>query len=96
MEQFAIGYQNVGGYAILPLPSPVPQDPRGLARRRTASLCVCACVSIERHQQVFLPYFCFLQTQSMSFAFQDCKHMALFYDDELQRDDEIIRFINGA
>ena len=25
-----------------------------------------------------------------------CKHMALFYDDELQRDDEIIRFINGA
>lgn len=32
----------------------------------------------------------------MSFAFQECKHMALFYDDELQRDDEIIRFINGA
>lgn len=26
--------------------------------------------------------------------FQECKHMAFFYDDEAQRDDEIIRFIN--
>jgi hypothetical protein len=31
----------------------------------------------------------------MSFsAFQECKHMAFFYDNEVQRDDEIIRFIN--
>jgi hypothetical protein len=26
--------------------------------------------------------------------FQECKHMAFFYDSEQQRDDEIIRFIN--